>query len=213
MTTKLQKEFLKNVFINCPFDRDYASLLRPLVFTIVYLGFNPQIALESSDSGQQRVDKILSLIKKSRYSIHDLSRTKSGNKTEFCRLNMPFELGVDYGCRRISVNHLRTKKFLLLEKQAHDYQKALSDLSGVDIKNHRNIPFKAVQAVRNWFVDTVRLREVDSPSAIWDRFNEFSYDFYKKRKAEGFSRDDLNMMPLPEYIEFIKKWIISSLSR
>lgn len=211
MATKLQKEFSKNVFINCPFDRDYASLLRPLVFTIVYLGFNPKIALESSDSGEQRVDKILTLIKKSKYSIHDLSRTKSGKKNEFCRLNMPFELGVDYGCRRISANYLKSKKFLLLEKQAHDYQKALSDLSGVDIKNHKNVPAKAVQAVRNWFVDTVRLEEVDSPSAIWDKFNEFTYDFFKKRKAEGFSKDDLNMMPLPEYIKFIKKWIESNI--
>lgn len=213
MATKLQKEFSKNVFINCPFDKDYSSLLRPLVFTIVYLGFNPKIALERADAGEQRVDKILSLIKQSKYSIHDLSRTRSGKKAEFCRLNMPFELGVDYGCRRISVNHLKSKKFLLLEKQAHDYQRALSDLSGVDIQNHGNIPFKAVRAVRNWFVDTVRLPRVDSASAIWYRFNEFTYDFYRKRKAEGFSRDDLNMMPLPEYIEFIKTWINSYLPR
>jgi len=27
-----------NVFINCPFDKEYFPLLRPLLFTIIYLG-------------------------------------------------------------------------------------------------------------------------------------------------------------------------------
>jgi len=87
------KSFEHNVFINCPFDREYYSLLRPLLFTITYLGFNPRIALESSDSGEMRIEKICALIKSSKYSIHDLSRLKAAKKGEFYRLNMPFELG------------------------------------------------------------------------------------------------------------------------
>ena len=38
--------FAKNVFVNCPFDRDFYPLLRPLLFTIIYLGLKPRIALE-----------------------------------------------------------------------------------------------------------------------------------------------------------------------
>ena len=53
---------------------------------------------------------------------------------------MPFELGVDYGSRRFASNHLKNKKFLILERKPHDYKKALSDLSGVDIKNHGDKP-------------------------------------------------------------------------
>ena len=35
-------EFNKNVFINCPFDsQSNSSLLKPILFTIVYLGFTP----------------------------------------------------------------------------------------------------------------------------------------------------------------------------
>jgi len=65
--------FNKNVFINCPFDSQYnSSLLKPLLFTIVYLGFTPQIASQTADSGEQRINKILSLILQSRYSLHDL---------------------------------------------------------------------------------------------------------------------------------------------
>lgn len=32
-------DFSKNVFVNCPFDKDYLSLLRPLLFTVVYSVF------------------------------------------------------------------------------------------------------------------------------------------------------------------------------
>jgi hypothetical protein len=62
MSNRVKRDFEKNVFINCPFDSDYYPLLRPLLFTIVYLGFNPKIALERSDSGEQRIDKICELL-------------------------------------------------------------------------------------------------------------------------------------------------------
>ncbi|MDT5157106.1 MAG: hypothetical protein QOH51_1463 [Acidobacteriota bacterium] len=212
MPGQANKEFGKNVFINCPFDPEYYSLLRPLLFTIIYLGFNPKIALEGSDSGEQRIDKICELIKKSKYSIHDLSRLKSKKKGEFYRLNMPFELGIDYGCRRFASNFLKGKKFLILERGAFDYKKALSDISGVDIQNHNNQPAKIVQATRNWFVETVSLKGIAGPTAIWYKFNDFASDFYTRRQAEGFSDEDLNMMPIREYINFIRNWIRANAS-
>ena len=58
--------FDRNVFINCPFDDEYLPLLRPLLFTTIYLGLNPRIALETLDSGQPRIDKIVRLITESR---------------------------------------------------------------------------------------------------------------------------------------------------
>lgn len=73
----MTNNFSKNVFINCPFDSEYISLLRPLLFTILYLGYNPRIASESSDSGKIRFQKICELIEQSRISIHDLSRIRS----------------------------------------------------------------------------------------------------------------------------------------
>ena len=207
MATQLKREFARNVFINCPFDPNYYPLLRPLLFTIVYFKFNPKIALERSDSGEQRIDKICELIKKSKYSIHDLSRLKSNKTAEFYRLNMPFELGVDYGSRRFASNHLKGKKYLILERGAFNYRRALSDLSGVDIKSHNNKPVNIVQAVRNWFVETVKLRDVAAPRVIWYKFTDFASDFYAQRQSEGFSDEDLNMMPVREYIIFIRRWL------
>jgi hypothetical protein len=207
MPTRFKRQFEKNVFINCPFDSEYYPLLRPLLFTIVYLGFNPKIALERSDSGEQRLDKICELIKESKYSVHDLSRLKSSKRNEFYRLNMPFELGIDYGSRRFASNYLKEKKYLILEKRAFDYRKALSDISGVDIKSHDNKPAKLVQTIRNWFVETVNLSDMVGPTAIWYKFNDFASDFYTRRQNEGFSDEDLNMMPIREYINFIKSWL------
>lgn len=199
-------EFDKSVFINCPFDDEYYSLLRPLLFTIVYLGFNPRIALETSDSGESRIEKVCQLIKGSRYSVHDLSRLKAKKKGEFYRLNMPFELGVDYGSRRFASNRFRKKRYLILEEHAYNYRRALSDISGLDIKAHRNNPTRVVQAVRNWFVETVGLKDVEGPTLIWYKFSDFASDFNARRRSEGFSKDDLNMMPIREYLRFIKTW-------
>lgn len=80
--------------------------------------------------------------------------------------------------------------------------------SGVDIKSHENDPVKVVRAIRNWFVETVGLRRVAGP-AIWFQFTYFTLDLYNQRKQEGFSDDDLNMMPIPEYIDFIEGWVRS----
>lgn len=96
------KNYENNVFINCPFDDKYFDLLQTLVFAIVYYGFTPRISLENSDSGQPRLEKIVQLIIESKYSIHDLSRLQSKSANEYYRLNMPFELGIDYGLRKFN---------------------------------------------------------------------------------------------------------------
>ena len=202
-----QDEFTRNVFVNCPFDHDYLPLLRPLLFTIIYLGFVPRIASERSDSGESRIDKISTLVGQCRYSIHDLSRLRASEAGEFYRMNMPFELGIEYGSRLFGSERLRRKRCLVLEKEQHEFQKAISDLAGIDIKRHGNEPSEIVRAVRDWFVETVGLRRVHSASRIWYRFTDFASDFYDARVADGFSDDDLNMMPVPEYIDFIATWV------
>lgn len=207
MPKGLRQEFEKNVFINCPFDEEYRPLLRPLLFVVILLGFNPKIALERSDSGESRIQKICGLIESSKYSIHDLSRLQSSKRNEFYRMNMPFELGIEYGCRFFSRGRLGAKRCLILEKGRFDYMKALSDLSGVDIKSHGNDPSGLIRAVRNWFVETVGLRDIASPTAIWFTFNNFLSSFYDERSREGFSDDDLSFMPVPEFAEFIRRWV------
>jgi hypothetical protein len=171
MPQLLSPDFEKNVFINCPFDDKYLELLHPLLFTLIYLDFNPRIALENSDSGEQRIDKICKLIEESKFSIHDLSRLQSQKKNEYFRLNMPFELGIDYGVRKFAAG-FAGKKFLVLSKTRFDYAKAISDLSGVDIKSHNEEVRRIIRVVRNWLRQYIT-GTVTAPSIIEEQFNYF----------------------------------------
>jgi len=204
-------DFEKNVFINCPFDDEYLSLLRPILFTIIYLGFQPRIALERLDSGEPRFIKICELIEESKYGIHDLSRIKARKKGEYFRLNMSFELGLDIGCRIFRNEKWAQKRHLILEEEKYRYQAAISDLSNSDIKYHKNDPMRAIRQIRNWFVEN-GLRNAPSATTIWYRFTDFITDFHKERESEGFEEEDIYEMPVPEYLGFIKKWIGKNVS-
>lgn len=102
--------FEKSVFINCPFDDEYKGMLRPILFLIIDMGFEPRIALESFNSGEARIEKIINIIQECKFALHDLSRIKSTKVGEFYRMNMPFELGLDIGCQRFKGDKWSAKK-------------------------------------------------------------------------------------------------------
>jgi hypothetical protein len=195
----------KSVFVNCPFDSAFYPLLRPLLFTILYLGFRPRIALERLDSGEPRFLKIAELITESKYAIHDLSRISAERVGELYRLNMPFELGIDVGCRLFKRGR-SSKKCLILEKERYRYQAAISDLSNSDIAVHNNEPAEVVRAVRNWLNGEARLN-AHGPAKIWGRFNDFMADNYAALKAQGYSDDDVEQLPVGELITCMDTWI------
>jgi len=142
--------FETNVFINCPFDEKYFPLLLPLLFTVIYLRLKPRIALEAIDSGELRLTKIVELIRASKLSIHDLSRSEAAVAGELYRLNMPFELGIDFGCRLFGRPNQRKKRTLVLETKPHRYKAAISDLAGADIACHDDEPYKVIGIIRSW---------------------------------------------------------------
>jgi hypothetical protein len=199
-------DFEHNVFINCPFDEKYVSLLRPLIFTILYLGLNPRIALERKDSSETRISKIISLIKESKYSIHDLSRLKAKKKGEYFRLNMPFELGLDVGCKEFKPRKWKDKKLLILEEEPYRYQAAISDLSNSDIAVHRNEPEVLVEEIRNWFSSEVDF-QADSASKIWGAFLDFMKENYDELTDKGFSKENIENLPMLEFIKHIQSWL------
>jgi hypothetical protein len=203
MNTPAGQPLARRAFINCPFDASYRALLRPMLFTLVYLGFTPRIASESLNSAQNRIDKILELVRVADCSIHDLSRCTAVEVGEYSRMNMPFELGLDYA---YAYFHGLARKMLILEGRRYDVQKTLSDLSGVDVKCHHNQPAEVVRCLRDWALEAHLLPAAESPTRIWYRFTDFTSDFYDRRQAEGFSEDDLNDMPTPEYIAAIQQW-------
>lgn len=46
----------KSVFINCPFDPEYAALFEAIVFATVCCGFVPRSALESGTIAEPRLN-------------------------------------------------------------------------------------------------------------------------------------------------------------
>src|SRR6266487_6297312 len=106
--------FENNVFINCPFDEDYKPLLKSLIFTILYLKFEPKIS-QTISSSTIRINQIKKYIRDSKYSVHDLSRCKPMKKNDLPRFNMPYELGLDIGCSEYGGKKFAAKKDLILE--------------------------------------------------------------------------------------------------
>jgi len=197
-------DFNKNVFINCPFDDDFRQILIGIVFTVMYFGFKPRLSLERSDSAESRIDKIIELILESKFGIHDLSRIVSKEKGEHYRMNMPFELGIDYGCKKLKDGQWSTKKILILEKEKYRYHKAISDLSGSDIKHHNNEVIKVIQAVRDWFI-TEELSRGHSGNKVWNNFNEFGAYLYDE-VVEKDGHASTEEVQITEVMYHMKEW-------
>lgn len=198
--------FDRSVFVNCPFDEDFYALLRPLLFTIIYVGLNPRIATERLDSGETRISKIIELITESKYAIHDLSRIKATSEGEYFRLNMPFELGIDVGCRLFKGDHCKHKRCLILVAERYKYQAAISDLSNSDVAVHENTPEEVVIEVRNWLSASCGLH-ADGGGRIWGAFNDFMGDNYDELKSRGFFDRDIERLPFRELMESMERWV------
>ena len=139
-----------NVFINCPFDKDYKPIFNAILFAIFDCGFVPRCTLEEVDASQIRIEKIYSIISSCRYGIHDISRTELDSKNKLPRFNMPLELGLFLGAKRFGGKTHNKKACLIFDRKPHRYQKFISDISGQDIKSHNNKPKTAIKEVRDW---------------------------------------------------------------
>lgn len=200
----MQREFEKNVFVNCPFDPGFKQLLLGVVFTIIYFGYKPRLSLERADSAENRIDKITGLINDSKFGIHDLSRLVSKTKGEVYRMNMPFELGIDYGCKKLKGGKWGSKKILILEKERYRFQQAISDLSGCDIKSHDDEVDKIICSVRDWFV-TEELGRGDSGNMVWDRFNDFQAYLYDE-VVEKDGHKSIDDVQISEIMHHMNEW-------
>lgn len=198
-------DFDRSIFINCPFDKDFEPILQAMLFCVVYLGFRPRIARERNDGGEVRIEKVIGLIEQSRYSIHDLSRDRAGKAGEFYRLNMPFELGVDHGCRRFKGPPWNSKKLLIIADRQYNYQKSLSDIAGSDIETHSNRFDRAVKKVRNWLVSEAGAPNVGA-QRILNKYADFQEWYFEKHRAAGASDADIKQYPTKEFLDGMVEW-------
>lgn len=196
----------RSAFINCPFDDDYSPLLQAIAFCVTFLGFMPRLAPQNGDNALNRLTRIDEIIRTSRFGIHDLSRNKAKAKGEFSRMNMPFELGIDYGCKTFGSAALTSKCILVLEERRYDYQKCLSDIAGWDIEAHGGDYQMAIRKVRGWLV-----RQAGPPakgaSLIESRYAVFQQWYWARELAAGASEDDIRQYPTVDVVDAMQQWM------
>lgn len=194
----------RSVFINCPFDGDCRPTLEAILFCLVDSGFLPRLASERLDSGEVRLDKIVELMRECRYSIHDLSRVQATAAGEYSRLNMPFELGIDFGLAQAGDETLARKRLLVIAADPYEYQVALSDIAGWDIRAHEDKYDQAIRAVRNWLA-SMSLTE-KAASRIVGEYIAFQEWDYERLLAGGWSDDDIQRRPTAELLRAMQTW-------
>ena len=195
---------LGDVFINCPFDSEYAEFFRALIFTIYACGFRPRSAREADDAGEPRIEKLYRLIDECRYGIHDLSRTDLDAVSGLPRFNMPLELGIFLGARRYGGTVQKLKRVLILDVDQFRYQKFISDLAGMDIHQHRGDPMRALRETRDWLA-TVSRRALRSGDRIARLYEAFLADLPDLARALEFDPDRVTYV---DFERFAVEWLL-----
>lgn len=141
------------VFLNVPYDPGYQPLFVTLVTTLVCLGQKPRCVCEITERGQGRLDRIFSLLRSCRVSLHDLSRVGLP-----ARLNMPFELGLACAFSLSGGNH----EVVVLDTVPYRLDRTLSDYKGRDPLIHHGRCDDLVGCV----LDLYAVADEPSPEAL-----------------------------------------------
>lgn len=197
--------YARSVFINCPFDKDYAPILEAMLFCIIRAGLTPRLATERLEGGESRLDKIIELIGACKYSIHDLSLAVSKRSNELFRMNMPFEFGLDLGRRRAPDEATNDKQFLVFEKNQYELKKCLSDIAGFDVEYHENDYLKAIEKLRNFLVVQADCA-LPGVSKIHGDYMTFQGWMTEKKIHEGHTEKEALRIPTQERLTEMKNW-------
>lgn len=164
----------RSVFINCPFDAPYWSLLEAITFTVFECGFVPRCSLETDDGSQVRIQKINGLIGNCRLAIHDISRTESDGVPPLPRFNMPLELGIFMGAKEFGNREQKRKAAVIMDAEPYRYQRFVSDIAGQDIRAHAGEVLGAITHVRNFLLSySPSSQALPGPERIAERYADF----------------------------------------
>ena len=202
-------KFEDSVFINCPFDSEYRDLLQAIIFAIHSSGFVARSALETMDSGENRLQKIIKIIGESRLGIHDISRVEV-KKDEVPRFNMPFECGLFWGCLSYGDSEQKKKKLLVLDNLPYQFQKTLSDIAGQDVPAHNNDPNQVIIIVRQFlYSHSIESRKKAMPdaSSMIQSYELFQANILETCNERAYLLKSEKLKDLIVYTEVAVKWI------
>ena len=118
---------------------------------------------------------------------------------------MPFELGLDFGCRRYGEGRLTDKVILVLEEQRYRYQAAISDLAGSDVEAHSGNYQIAVRKVRNWLAGLPGFERIGAARVLAD-YEDFQEWYVERQRCHGFSEDDIRDYSTAELLRAMSDW-------
>jgi hypothetical protein len=204
-------DYGRNVFVNCPFDTQYLPVLHAVLFAIHDCGFLARTALETSGTGETRINRIARLIRECQWAVHDVSRIEMSDASPLPRFNMPFELGLFKGAMLFGRDPgMRKRDYLLLDAQDHQDKRTLSDLAGQDAAYHHNQPLEALASVRRFLAAKawLRGRAVRGHGQMARRYASFTADLPNAARDARVSYAELMTHPyLPEWLIVAAEWI------
>jgi hypothetical protein len=174
-----------------------------LVFAVHDAGYIARSAQEVRDTGEIRIEKVLRLVRESKFGIHDISRTTLDRATRLPRFNMPLELGLFLGAREFGDRRQREKVTLVLEREESSYLKFCSDISGQDPEAHNGEPSEAVTIVRNW-LRTHSGFGMPSAEQMLRRFTRFRRQFPAMCRRLRFNPNSLIFV---DYAALVSAWL------
>jgi len=136
----------KVAFLNIPYDHRFESLYLAFIAGLCGFGLIPRATIEITGS-RRRLERIVNLIQKCRYSFHDLSRVEVDRAPPPTpRFNMPFELGLAVAH---AMNTGAGHEWFVFESHSNRLKKSLSDLDGTDPYVHEGAADGVVRALAN----------------------------------------------------------------
>jgi hypothetical protein len=136
------------VFLNYPFDEDFASLANAMAFAVVAAGLLPVCARDLTVPDKPRLETLLEVIRNCQYSAHDFSRFTGEGPTNLARMNMPIEMGMAVFFA-LDTQH-RNHRCAFFVSTPHDYQAFASDLAGLDPKYHASDEMRLLVEMYEW---------------------------------------------------------------
>lgn len=175
----------KAVFINCPYDADFAGTFDAIFFAVVCCGFTPRSALESGTVAESRMRRIVDSIFSSKYSIHDLSRCRGEGSEMLARFNMPLELGIAMARRFMKSRPSQRHDWLVLVPDGHGYLKFVSDLAGFDPVRYDNKTESVVPKIIFWLATRPEAAEIPTPQAVLNELPRFQQEKLRLQREWG----------------------------
>lgn len=137
-----------------------------MCFTLMACGLTPRCAQDYNDSGVVRFEQIVKMITECDWSIHDVSRVELDAHSKLPRFNMPLELGADLGLRMRGTASQKARRTLILDRTSHQYDKTLSDISGMDVATHAGSEHGVIKSVRDWVQANLKDQRLPGSKAI-----------------------------------------------